>query len=267
MTESPYEDLLRDVFVNGTTKKDRTKTGTRSVFGRMARFKAADGFPLVTTKHVSFNAIANELLWFIRGESNVTWLREQGVTIWDEWADENGELGPIYGVQWMSWPTPNGGVINQLQDVIDTIKKDPSSRRLIVSAWNPADIPKMALAPCHVLFQFYVTDDGKLSCSLYQRSADMFLGVPYNIASYALLLNMVALLCDLEVGDFVWMGGDLHIYDNHEDQVKTQLERIPFKLSTLVIKRKPELITGFTINDFELLDYLHHPTISAPVAV
>ena len=216
---TPYEDLLRDVLEHGAVKTDRTGTGTRSVFGRQLRFDLSQGFPLVTTKRVHMKSIAYELLWFLRGESNVAWLQENGVTIWDEWADASGELGPVYGVQWRSWPTPSGETIDQIAGVIDEIRRNPDSRRLIVSAWNPADIPDMALAPCHALFQFYVAD-GRLSCQLYQRSADLFLGVPFNIASYALLTHMVAQQTGLEVGDFVWTGGDCHIYDNHLEQVR-----------------------------------------------
>ena len=211
---TPYEDLLADTLAHGVHKTDRTGTGTRSVFGRQLRYDLSQGFPLITTKRVHFKSIAYELLWFLRGESNVAWLRENGVTIWDEWADEAGELGPVYGVQWRSWPTPSGEQIDQISEVVQAIKTTPDSRRLIVSAWNPADIPNMALAPCHALFQFYVAD-GKLSCQLYQRSADLFLGVPFNIASYALLTHLVAAQTGLEVGDFVWTGGDCHIYDNH----------------------------------------------------
>ena len=263
---TPYEDLLRDVLANGSHKSDRTGTGTRSVFGRQLRFDLADGFPLITTKRVHFKSIAYELLWFLRGESNVGWLRDNGVTIWDEWADERGELGPVYGVQWRSWPAPDGTHIDQIQQVIDTLRRDPDSRRIIVSAWNVADIPDMALAPCHAFFQFYVAD-GRLSCQLYQRSADMFLGVPFNIASYALLTMMVAQQVGLEPGEFVWTGGDCHIYDNHVEQVTEQLTRDPYPAPTLRFARKPESIFGYRFEDFVIEDYQHHPAIRATVAV
>jgi len=263
---TPYEDLLRDVLANGARKSDRTGTGTRSVFGRQLRFDLADGFPLITTKRVHFKSIAYELLWFLRGESNVGWLRDNGVTIWDEWADQDGELGPVYGVQWRSWPTPDGRHIDQIQQVIDTLRTDPDSRRIIVSAWNVADIPDMALAPCHAFFQFYVAD-GKLSCQLYQRSADMFLGVPFNIASYALLTLMVAQQVGLEPGEFVWTGGDVHIYDNHVEQVTEQLTRDPYPAPTLRFARKPESIFDYRFEDFVVEDYQHHPAIRAAVAV
>jgi thymidylate synthase len=266
MTPHPYEELLRDTFENGAQKTDRTGTGTRSVFGRQLRYDLSKGFPLITTKRVHFKSIAYELLWFLRGESNVAWLREHGVTIWDEWADAAGELGPVYGVQWRSWPTPSGEQIDQISDVIDQIRVNPDSRRLIVSAWNPADIPSMALAPCHALFQFYVAD-GKLSCQLYQRSADLFLGVPFNIASYALLTHLVAAQTGLEVGDFIWTGGDCHIYDNHVEQVAEQLTRAPFPLPTLKITRTRESIFDYEFDDFELVDYVHHPPIRGAVAV
>ncbi|MDP9026486.1 MAG: thymidylate synthase [Actinomycetota bacterium] len=265
-TPHPYEDLLRDTFVNGTHKTDRTGTGTRSVFGRQLRYDLSEGFPLITTKRVHFRSIAYELLWFLRGESNVGWLREHGVTIWDEWADATGELGPVYGVQWRSWPTPSGDQIDQISDVIDQIRVNPDSRRLIVSAWNPADIPSMALAPCHALFQFYVAD-GKLSCQLYQRSADLFLGVPFNIASYALLTHLVAAQTGLEVGDFVWTGGDCHIYDNHLEQVEEQLSRAPFPLPRLAITARRDSIFEYTFEDFAIEDYQHHPAIRGAVAV
>ncbi|MFF2273082.1 thymidylate synthase [Agromyces sp. NPDC058136] len=263
---TPYEDLLRDVLEHGTPKTDRTGTGTRSVFGRQLRFDLAEGFPLITTKRVHFKSIAYELLWFLQGSSNVAWLREHGVTIWDEWADADGELGPVYGVQWRSWPTPSGEVIDQIADVVAQIRENPDSRRLIVSAWNPADIPDMALAPCHALFQFYVAD-GKLSCQLYQRSADLFLGVPFNIASYALLTHMVAAQTGLEVGDFVWTGGDCHIYDNHVEQVRLQLEREPYAPPQLRLTRVPESILDYEYDDFVVEGYQHHPAIRAAVAV
>jgi len=262
---TPYEDLLRDVLANGTHKSDRTGTGTRSVFGRQIRFDLAEGFPLITTKRVHFKSIAYELLWFLRGDSNVGWLREHGVTIWDEWADAAGELGPVYGVQWRSWPTPNGEQIDQISEVIEAIKTTPDSRRLIVSAWNPADIPNMALAPCHALFQFYVAD-GKLSCQLYQRSADLFLGVPFNIASYALLTQLVADQVGLELGEFVWTGGDCHIYDNHVEQVTEQLSRDPYPYPQLRIAHR-DSIFDYEYSDLTVENYQHHPAIRAAVAV
>jgi thymidylate synthase len=266
MIAHPYEDLLRDVFEHGDKKTDRTGTGTHSVFGRQIRYNLQEGFPLITTKRVHFKSIAYELLWFLRGESNVTWLREHGVTIWDEWADAEGELGPVYGVQWRSWPTPSGEQIDQISDVIEQIRVSPDSRRLIVSAWNPADIPSMALAPCHALFQFYVAD-GKLSCQLYQRSADMFLGVPFNIASYALLTHLVAAQTGYEVGDFIWTGGDCHIYDNHVEQVEEQLSRDPFPLPKLQIATKRDSIFDYTFEDLMLVGYEHHAAIRGAVAV
>jgi len=263
---TPYEDLLRDTLKNGSPKSDRTGTGTRSVFGRQLRFDLAAGFPLITTKRVHFKSIAYELLWFLRGDGNVSWLREHGVTIWDEWADASGDLGPVYGVQWRSWPTPDGGHIDQISQIIDTLRTNPDSRRMIVSAWNVSDIPSMALAPCHALFQFYVAD-GKLSCQLYQRSADLFLGVPFNIASYALLTMLVADQVGLAPGEFVWTGGDCHIYDNHVDQVTEQLTRDPFPAPELRILRHPDSIFGYRFEDFEVVDYQHHPAIRAAVAV
>ncbi len=262
---TPYEDLLRHVLEHGTPKSDRTGTGTRSVFGHQMRFDLREGFPLVTTKRVHLRSIVHELLWFLRGESNVAWLRENGVTIWDEWADADGELGPVYGVQWRSWPTPDGGHVDQIAQVVDQIRRDPDSRRLIVSAWNVADIPSMALAPCHAFFQFHVAD-GRLSCQLYQRSADLFLGVPFNIASYALLTHMVAQQTDLEVGDFVWTGGDCHIYDNHVDQVAEQLRRDPFPAPRLELRRAPSIF-DYAYEDVRVVGYQHHPAIKAPVAV
>ncbi|WP_026374072.1 thymidylate synthase [Agrococcus lahaulensis] len=266
VTAHPYEELLADVMANGRHKGDRTGTGTRSVFGRQLRFDLAEGFPLITTKRVHFKSLALELLWFLRGESNVRWLQERGVTIWDEWADADGELGPVYGVQWRSWPARDGGTIDQIAQVVESIRSNPDSRRHIVSAWNPADIPDMALAPCHALFQFDVTD-GRLSCQLYQRSADMFLGVPFNIASYALLTHMIAQQTGLEVGDFIWTGGDCHVYDNHVEQVERQLSREPYPLPTLRIRRRPEGILDYELDDFQVVDYRHHPGIKAPVAV
>ena len=262
---TPYEDLLRDTLANGVRKSDRTGTGTRSVFGRQLRFDLAQGFPLITTKRVHFRSIAYELLWFLRGDGNTRWLRENRVTIWDEWADADGDLGPVYGVQWRSWPTRDGGTIDQIAEVIEAIKANPDSRRLVVSAWNVADIPNMALAPCHLLFQFYVAD-GKLSCQLYQRSADLFLGVPFNIASYALLTHLIAAQAGLGVGEFIWTGGDCHIYDNHVEQVTEQLGRDPFPAPTLRLASR-DSIDDYVFEDFEVLDYQHHAAISAPVAV
>lgn len=262
---TPYEDLLRHVLEHGTPKADRTGTGTRSVFGHQMRFDLRAGFPLVTTKRVHLRSVVGELLWFLRGESNVAWLRENGVTIWDEWADDDGELGPVYGVQWRSWPTPDGGHVDQIAQVVEGIRRDPDSRRHIVSAWNVAEIPKMALAPCHAFFQFHVAD-GRLSCQLYQRSADLFLGVPFNVASYALLTHMVAQQTDLEVGDFVWTGGDCHIYDNHVDQVTEQLSREPYPLPRLELRRAPSMFE-YGFEDVVVRDYQHHPAIKAPVAV
>jgi len=262
----PYETFMRHVFEHGTPKTDRTGTGTRSVFGYQMRFPLADGFPLVTTKKLHLRSIVIELLWFLRGDSNVQYLRDQGVTIWDEWARPDGDLGPVYGVQWRSWPTPDGGHIDQMTQVLEQIRANPDSRRLIVSAWNVSDIPKMALPPCHLLFQFYVAD-GKLSCQLYQRSCDIFLGVPFNIASYALLTHMVAQQCDLAPGDFVWTGGDCHIYSNHFEQVREQLSRAPRPLPQLSIKRRPRSLFEYRYEDFEVLGYDPHPHIKAPVAV
>lgn len=263
---TPYEDLLRDVLDHGTAKSDRTGTGTISVFGRQLRFDLSTGFPLITTKRVHFRSVAYELLWFLRGDSNVRWLQENGVTIWDEWANDDGDLGPVYGVQWRSWPTPDGRHLDQISAVLETLRNDPDSRRMIVSAWNVAEIPDMALAPCHALFQFYVAD-GKLSCQLYQRSADLFLGVPFNIASYALLTHLVADQVGLEVGDFVWTGGDCHIYENHLDQVREQLTRAPFPAPRLAVTRHPDSIFDYRFEDFEVVGYQHHPAIRAAVAV
>jgi thymidylate synthase len=263
---SQYEDLMRLVHEHGAFKSDRTGTGTRSVFGHQMRFDLNEGFPLVTTKKVHLKSIVLELLWFLRGDSNARWLQDRGVTIWNEWAAADGSLGPVYGVQWRSWPTPDGGHIDQIAQVIDTLKQNPDSRRIIVSAWNVAELSKMALMPCHAFFQFYVAD-GKLSCQLYQRSADIFLGVPFNIASYALLTHMVAQQCDLEVGDFIWTGGDCHIYSNHTEQVETQLSRAPRPYPTLVIKRRPPSIFDYEYEDFEVQGYDPHPAIKAPVAV
>jgi thymidylate synthase len=263
---SQYEDFMRHVLTHGVAKSDRTGTGTRSVFGHQMRFDLSEGFPLVTTKRVHFKSIALELLWFLRGDSNVRWLQERGVTIWNEWARTDGDLGPVYGVQWRSWPTPDGRHVDQIAEVVKALKTNPDSRRIIVSAWNVAELPKMALLPCHAFFQFYVAG-GRLSCQLYQRSADIFLGVPFNIASYSLLTHMLAQQCDLEVGDFIWTGGDCHIYDNHIEQVRTQLSRTPFPYPTLRINRRPASIDGYEYDDFTVDGYQHHPAISAPVAV
>jgi len=257
---------MRHVFDHGVVKADRTGTGTRSWFGYQMRFDLGEGFPLVTTKKLHLRSIIHELLWFLQGSSNVKYLRDNKVTIWDEWAREDGELGPVYGVQWRSWPTPDGGSIDQISQVMREIKSNPDSRRLLVSAWNVSDIPKMALPPCHLLFQFYVAE-GKLSCQLYQRSCDIFLGVPFNIASYSLLTHMVAQQCDLGVGDFVWTGGDCHIYSNHFDQVREQLAREPRPYPRLKIRRKPASLFDYTFDDFEIVDYDPHPHIKAPVAV
>lgn len=261
-----YEELMRFVFEHGVEKSDRTGTGTRSHFGYQMRFDLQQGFPLVTTKKIHLRSVVYELLWFLRGDSNVRWLQENGVSIWNEWADAEGELGPVYGVQWRSWPTPDGGSIDQISQVVEQIKNNPDSRRHIVVAWNVANIDEMKLPPCHCLFQFYVAE-GKLSCQLYQRSADIFLGVPFNIASYALLTHMIAQQCDLEVGEFIWTGGDTHIYSNHFEQVKEQLAREPYPYPQLKILRKPESLFDYQFEDFEFENYLHHPLIKAPVAV
>ena len=264
---------MRYVDTHGVHKSDRTGTGTKSVFGYQMRFDLNEGFPLVTTKKVHLKSIVQELLWFLTGSSDNNWLTERGVTIWNEWAREDGDLGPVYGVQWRSWPTPDGGHIDQIADVIKTLRTNPDSRRIIVSAWNVAELSKMALMPCHAFFQFYVAppqadgERGKLSCQLYQRSADIFLGVPFNIASYALLTHMVAQQCDLDVGDFVWTGGDCHIYSNHAEQVALQLSRPPHPYPTLLIKRKPESIFNYKYEDFAFEGYDPHPAIKAPVAV
>ena len=263
---SQYEDFMRHVDAHGVLKADRTGTGTKSVFGHQMRFDLNEGFPLVTTKKVHLRSIIQELLWFLTGSSNNNWLKERGVSIWDEWARPDGDLGPVYGVQWRSWPTPDGGHIDQIAEVIKTLKSNPDSRRIIVSAWNVAELDKMALMPCHAFFQFYVAD-GKLSCQLYQRSADIFLGVPFNIASYALLTHMVAQQCDLAVGDFIWTGGDCHIYSNHQEQVALQLSRAPMAYPTLNIKRRPASIFEYEYEDFEVQGYECHPAIKAPVAV
>ncbi len=261
-----YLDFMRHVRDSGVRKADRTGTGTLSVFGYQMRFDLGAGFPLLTTKKVHTKSVIHELLWFLRGETNVRPLQAAGVTIWDEWADANGELGPVYGYQWRSWPAPDGRHVDQMANVLAEIRRNPDSRRLIVSAWNVADLPKMKLPPCHLLFQFYVAE-GKLSCQLYQRSCDIFLGVPFNIASYALLTHLVAAQCDLGVGDFVWTGGDCHLYLNHLDQVATQLARIPYPPPRLVLRRKPESLFDYRFEDIEIADYVSHPAIKAPVAV
>ncbi|MFT2721142.1 thymidylate synthase [Deinococcus sp. A31D244] len=261
-----YLDLMRHVLEHGTVKTDRTGTGTRSVFGAQMRFDLRDGFPLVTTKRVHLKSVIYELLWFLRGEGNVRWLQERGVSIWDEWAAPDGELGPVYGVQWRSWPTPDGGSIDQIAQVIEQIRRNPDSRRLIVSAWNVAQIEDMALPPCHAMFQFYVAD-GRLSCQLYQRSADVFLGLPFNIASYALLTLMVAQVCGLEPGEFIWTGGDVHLYSNHMEQVERQLAREPRSLPVMHLNPEVKDIFEFRYEDFRLEGYDPHPGIKAPVAV
>ncbi|MDP3620921.1 MAG: thymidylate synthase [Polynucleobacter sp.] len=261
-----YHELMQQVLAKGVNKSDRTGTGTVSIFGHQMRFNLADGFPMVTTKKLHLKSIVYELLWFLNGSTNNNWLKERGVSIWNEWAAPDGELGPIYGYQWRSWPAPNGQHIDQISEVLETIKTNPDSRRMIVSAWNVADIPRMALAPCHAFFQFYVAD-GKLSCQLYQRSADIFLGVPFNIASYALLTHMVAQQCDLEPGEFIWTGGDCHLYSNHLEQVELQLSRKPFPLPRLEIRRKPHSLFEYEFEDFEIVGYECHPHIKAPVAI
>ncbi|MFA7505206.1 MAG: thymidylate synthase [Burkholderiaceae bacterium] len=261
-----YLELMRHVLEHGERKNDRTGTGTLSVFGWQMRIPLADGFPLLTTKKLHLKSIVHELLWFLQGSTNVGYLREHGVTIWDEWADEHGELGPVYGHQWRSWPTPDGGHIDQITDLMARLRTDPDSRRLVISAWNVADLPKMALAPCHAFFQFHVAG-GRLSCQLYQRSADIFLGVPFNIASYALLTEMVAQQAGLEPGDFIWTGGDCHLYLNHLEQARQQLAREPRPLPKLVIRRRPESIFDYRFDDFDFEGYDPHPLIKAPVAV
>ncbi|MEC0239556.1 thymidylate synthase [Paenibacillus dokdonensis] len=261
-----YLELLEEIMENGTPKEDRTGTGTISVFGRQLRFDLSKGFPLLTTKRIHIKSVVHELLWFLSGETNVRYLKENGVTIWDEWADENGDLGPVYGSQWRNWEAPDGTHIDQIANVIESIKKNPDSRRHIVSAWNVAEIEQMKLPPCHFVFQFYVAD-GKLSCMLTMRSVDTFLGLPFNIACYALLTHMVAQQCGLTPGEFVWSGGDVHIYSNHLEQVKTQLKREPYELPELLIKRKPDSIFDYKFEDFEFVDYKHHPGIKAPVAI
>jgi thymidylate synthase len=261
-----YLKLGKLILDQGAKKTDRTGTGTLSIFGAQLRFNLQDGFPLLTTKKLHLRSIIYELLWFLKGDTNVKYLKDNGVTIWDEWADQNGELGPVYGHQWRSWPAPDGRAIDQISQVIQQIKQKPDSRRHIVTAWNPAEVDKMALPPCHALFQFYVAD-GKLSCQLYQRSADYFLGVPFNIASYALLTHMFAQQCDLQPGDFVWTGGDVHLYSNHLDQMQLQLTREPFALPKLHIKRKPADIFSYQFEDLEIQNYQAHPGIKAPIAV
>lgn len=266
MPTNQYETLLEHCYKTGVDKSDRTGVGTRSVFGYQMRFNLAEGFPLVTTKKLHIRSIVHELLWFLSGSSNIKYLHDNGVSIWDEWADENGDLGPVYGVQWRSWPAPDGRKIDQISNLIEGIKKNPDSRRHLVVAWNPAEVDKMALPPCHCLFQFYV-ENGKLSCQLYQRSCDIFLGVPFNIASYSLLTHMVAQQCDLEVGDFVWTGGDCHIYKNHFEQVELQLSRTPRAYPKLVINRKPSSIFDYKFEDFVIEGYDPWPHIKAPIAV
>ena len=261
-----YLDLLAHVLEHGTEKSDRTGTGTRSVFGWQMRFDLAQGFPLVTTKKLHLRSIVHELIWFLRGDTNIAYLKENGVSIWDEWADANGDLGPVYGAQWRSWPTADGGAVDQIRRVVDEIRRNPDSRRLIVSAWNVGELPKMALMPCHTMFQFYVAD-GRLSCQLYQRSGDIFLGVPFNIASYALLTHMVAQVCGLEVGDFVHTLGDAHLYNNHIEQAKLQLSREPLPLPHLKLNPDVRSIFDFRYEDVTIEGYQSHPAIKAPVAV
>jgi thymidylate synthase len=261
-----YLDLMQEIVQTGTPKSDRTGTGTLSVFGRQLRFDLSAGFPLVTTKKLHLRSIIYELLWFLNGDTNIKYLKDNGVSIWDEWADEHGELGPVYGHQWRSWPAPDGRQIDQISQVIQQIKTKPDSRRHIVTAWNPAEVDKMALPPCHALFQFYVAN-GRLSCQLYQRSADYFLGVPFNIASYALMTYMFAQQCDLLPGEFVWTGGDVHVYSNHIDQANLQLSREPLPMPALNIKRKPQSIFDYKFEDFEIVNYQSYPAIKAPIAV
>jgi thymidylate synthase len=261
-----YLDFLRHIRDHGAPKDDRTGTGTLSVFGYQMRFDLDAGFPLVTTKKLHLRSIIYELLWFLRGDTNVRYLQEHGVSIWDEWADEKGELGPVYGKQWRSWPTQDGRHIDQLAQVVEQLKSNPNSRRIVVSAWNVGELDRMALLPCHALFQFYVAG-GRLSCQLYQRSADALLGVPFNIASYALLTHMLAQQCDLGAGDFVWTGGDCHLYLNHLQQTDLQLSRVPYPQPKLKIRRKPPSIFDYAFEDFEVVDYRHHDAIKAPIAV
>lgn len=261
-----YQDLLQRILREGEEKSDRTGTGTLSVFGHQMRFNLQDGFPVLTTKKLHLRSIIHELLWFLSGDTNIRYLKENGVSIWDDWADENGDLGPVYGFQWRSWPGKDGQSVDQISKVVEQIKNNPDSRRHMVVAYNPAYVDEMALPPCHSLFQFYVAN-GKLSCQLYQRSADTFLGVPFNIASYALLTHMIAQQCDLDVGDFIWTGGDTHLYSNHLEQANLQLTREPLPLPTLNIKRKPDSIFDYVFEDFELVGYESHPHIKAPIAV
>lgn len=266
MPSNQYETLLRELYETGVHKSDRTGTGTRALFGKQMRFDLSEGFPLVTTKKLHLRSIIHELLWFLSGDTNIRYLHEHNVSIWDEWADEAGDLGPVYGKQWRSWACPDGRTIDQISEVLHLIRTNPDSRRLVVSAWNPADVPQMALPPCHCLFQFFVAD-GKLSCQLYQRSCDMFLGVPFNIASYSLLTHMMAAQCDLAVGDFVWTGGDIHLYDNHVEQCVEQLSRTPRPYPQLVIHRRPASIFDYRFEDFEIVGYDPYPSIKAPIAV
>jgi len=261
-----YLGLLKEILENGNSKDDRTGTGIKSLFGHQMRFDLTKGFPLVTTKKVHLKSVIHELIWFLSGDTNIRYLKDNGVKIWDAWADDNGDLGPVYGKQWRFWQDKDGKTIDQIANVIELIKQDPISRRLLVNAWNVGELSIMALMPCHVLFQFYVVDN-KLSCQLYQRSADLFLGVPFNIASYSLLTHMIAQQCDLEVGDFIWTGGDCHIYNNHIEQVKIQLERAPYPIPKLKISNKPQDIFSYKYEDFEILDYQCHPSIKAPIAV
>jgi thymidylate synthase len=261
-----YLSLMRQTRENGVKKEDRTGTGTLSMFGHQMRFDLSEGFPVVTTKKLHLRSIIHELLWFLRGDSNIQYLKDNGVSIWDEWADENGELGPVYGVQWRNWPTPDGGSVDQISQIMQQLREDPDSRRIILSAWNVGEIDNMALPPCHCLFQFWVAD-GKLSCQLYQRSCDIFIGVPFNIASYALLTHMLAQQADLGVGDFVWTGGDCHLYSNHIEQADEQLQREPLPLPRLAIKRRPTTIFDYDYDDFEILNYESHPHIKAAIAV
>jgi thymidylate synthase len=261
-----YLQLIEHILNHGVKKADRTGTGTLSTFGYQMRFNLNDGFPLTTTKKLHMRSIIHELLWFLQGDTNIGYLNQHGVSIWDEWANEKGDLGPVYGRQWRSWPTPDGRSIDQLTSLLQQIKSNPDSRRLIVSAWNVGELDKMALAPCHALFQFYVANQ-RLSCQLYQRSADVFLGVPFNIASYALLTHLIAEQCDLEVGEFIWTGGDCHLYLNHIEQAKTQLERHPFPPPKLIIKQRPASLYDYQFEDFEFINYQSHPSIKAPIAV
>ena len=261
-----YLSLMREVRDNGVKKEDRTGTGTLSLFGHQMRFDLSEGFPVITTKKLHLRSIIHELLWFLRGDSNIQYLKDNGVSIWDAWADENGELGPVYGVQWRNWPKPNGGHVDQISQIMQQLKENPDSRRIMLSAWNVGEIENMALPPCHCLFQFWVAE-GKLSCQLYQRSCDIFLGVPFNIASYALLTHMLAQQADLKVGDFVWTGGDCHLYSNHLEQADEQLQREPLPMPRLAIKRRPPSIFDYEYDDFEILNYESHPHIKAAVAV